>query len=176
MVRPLAKLNAGGVLVLGLLFGCRTFVDATETKGVESKSVQCSPGVAFKGTCLVAEVTGRQGVTTDAARASFVGDISELRMVVPIQARESYTEVQFFKKTGLVEELNIQQALDLYSRQGCLAEVNGGVFGEGFTPKLTLRILMNMADDARTGYAEVSDFRTGKTVHATLALKCDWQK
>ena len=65
--------------------------------------------------------------------------------------------------------------MDLYGRQGCLAEINGGVVGEGFTPRITLHAIFNLQDEARSGFAEISDYRTGKPMHATLGLKCDWQ-
>jgi hypothetical protein len=143
----------------------------------DTKAVQCTAGAGFQGVCQVTEVAGRQGTATDAARQSAFGDLTEIRLGVPIGIEgKTHTRVSFFRKAGPVDDWIVDQALDLYSRQGCIAEVSGGVFGEGFTPKITVRILMNLADEGRTAFAELSDYRTGHTVNAMLGLSCDWQK
>lgn len=167
-------LSALAVAVL-LVGSCKTFQDLSGVKAEASKAPQCHPGAAFKGLCQVVEVTGRQGVATEAARASFAGEIAEIRFNVPLGDKDAHTDVQFFRKAGAMEELAVSNALDLYGRQGCIAEVNGGVVGEGFTPRITLHALFSLQDEARSGYAEISDYRTGKPMHATLGLKCDWQ-
>lgn len=155
---------------------CKTFQDGSQVKAEQSaKSPQCQPGAPFKGVCQVVEVTGRLGISTEAARASFVGEIAEVRVNVPPGDKDVHAEVQFFRKAGAMDELTIADAMDLYGRHGCLGEVNGGVVGEGFTPRVTLHALFNHQDEARSGYAELSDYRTGKPLHATLGLKCEWK-
>lgn len=158
-----------------LMGSCRTFQDAAGVKSEVAKTPQCHPGGAFKGTCQVLEVTGRLGVTTETARASFAGEIAEVRFDVPLGDTDAHANGQFFRKSGAMEELAVSDAMDLYGRQGCIAEINGGVGGEGFTPRITLHALFNVQDDGRSGFAEISDYRTGKPMHATLGLKCDWQ-
>lgn len=166
----------GSLAVAVILVGsCKTFQDVSGVKSDAVKSPQCRPGGAFKGSCQVVEVTGRLGVTTEAARASFVGEVAEVRFNVPEGDKDAHADARFVRKTGVMEELAVTSALDLYGRQGCLAEINGGVVGDGFTPRVTLHALFSSQDEARSGYAEVSDYRTGKTMHATLGLKCEWQ-
>ncbi len=163
------------ILVAGASVGCKTVADNSALHSAEVKAIQCVPGATFKGTCQVTELVGRQGVTTEVARESFAVEIAEVRFGIPGATRDAHTNADFYKKTGIIEELKVVDALDLYSRQGCLAEISGGVFGEGFTPRVTLRVLFNVADDAHSGYAEVSDYRSGKPMLVTLGLKCDWQ-
>jgi hypothetical protein len=157
---------------------CKTAPDAASAPeaAVDSKPPQCTTGVGFRGDCQVTAVSGRQGTTTEAARESALGDVVELKLTVPPNGQDAHTEARFFKKSGPIDDWAITNALDLYSRTGCIAEVSGGVFGDGFTPKITLRVLLNLQDDGHTGFAELGDYRTGKPLLATLALKCDWQK
>ncbi len=162
-------------LALVLMGSCKTFTDVSGVKSSEAKAPQCHPGAAFKGTCSVVEVTGRLGVTTEAARASFAGEIAEVHFHVPLGDKDAHANAQFMKKAGVMDDLAVANAMDLYGRQGCLAEINGGVVGEGFTPRITLHAIFNLQDEARSGFAEISDYRTGKPMHATLGLKCDWQ-
>ncbi len=162
-------------VAVALVTSCKTFQDGSDVKSDAVKAPQCRPGGAFKGACQVVEVTGRLGVTTERARASFAGEIAEVRFNVPEGDKATHADAQFLRKAGVMDELQIVNALDLYGRQGCLAEINGGVVGEGFTPRITLHALFNLADEARSGYAEVSDYRTGNAMHATLGLKCEWQ-
>lgn len=158
-----------------LVVSCKTFQDVSGVKADAVKTPQCRPGSAFNGACQVVEVTGRLGVTTEVARASFVGEIAEVRFTVPEGEKDAHAAAEFVRKTGVMEDLAVVDAMDLYGRQGCLAEINGGVVGDGFTPRVTLHALFNLQDEARSGYAEVSDYRNGKPLHATLGLKCDWQ-
>jgi hypothetical protein len=168
-------LTAVATTVALLVASCKTSSGVTGLMADERKVPQCNPGAAFKGVCQVVEVTGRQGTTTEAARASFAGELAELRFSVPMGGRDAHATAQFFLKNGLVEELQITDAMDLYGRQGCLAEINGGVVGEGFTPRVTLHALFNVKDESRSGHAEISDYRTGKSMLATLGLMCEWQ-
>lgn len=163
-------------LAMALLIGsCKTVPETSGLKSEGAKIVQCHPGGAFKGICKVLDVAGRLGVTTEAARASFAGEISEVHFNVPLGDKDAHASAQFFRKSGLIDDLVVNDAMDLYGRLGCLAEINGGVVGEGFTPRVTLHSLFNVQDQARSGYAEISDYRTGKPLYATLSLKCDWQ-
>lgn len=173
---PIVAFSGALALAVVLAGSCKTFQAASGVKAEQStKAPQCQPGGALKGVCQVVEVTGRLGVSTEAARASFAGEIVEMRIGVPLGDKDVHAEVQFFRKTGAMDELTIADAMDLYGRHGCIGEVNGGVVGEGFTPRVTLHALFNHQDDARSGYAEVSDYRSGKALHATLGLKCDWK-
>jgi hypothetical protein len=124
----------------------------------------------------VTEVGGRQGTTTEAARASEIGQIIQLQLKVPAGDASGGVQVDFVREAGAMDGLTIDRGLDLYGRTGCLAEVNGGMFGDGFTPRVTMRMLLSLQDEARTGYVELSDMRSGTPTHALLALKCDWQR
>jgi hypothetical protein len=165
-------------LALLALGRCKTASEtaATPDAAADAKLPQCVGGAGFHGSCQVTGVTGRQGTTTEAARDSALGEVMEIRLAVPPGSTSAHTEARFFRKAGAIDEWAIADALDLYSRTGCIAEVSGGVFGEGFAPKLTLRVLVNLQDDGRTAFAELADYRAGHPVYATLPLKCDWQK
>lgn len=163
-------------VLFAALGSCKTAQEAiTFNVAPPSKLPQCDV-LGAKGSCKVVEIEGRQGTSTDVVRKTELGDVSDLKLTIPPGSEKGHTEVRFARKSGPLEEWTMDAALDLYSRAGCLAEVSGGVFGEGYSPRLTLRLLFNLQDEARTGFAEVSDYRNGKPIQATLAVKCDWQK
>ena len=172
-------LALGAGLLACLPLACKTTQQAvSELRAAgkpEAKAVQCDPATGFRGSCQVLEVSGRLGTSTEAARASALGDLTELRLVIPATAANGHAQVQLFRRSGPVDGWAIDQAVDLYDRRGCIAEVNGGVFDNGFTPRLTVRVLMNLTSDGRTAFAEVSDYEGTKPVQAMLSLKCDWQ-
>jgi len=164
-----------GTAFLGFV-GCKTVHnDASLVQSQTTSIVQCAPLTGFHGTCQVTGVTGRQDTSTETARGSVFGGITGLRVTVPGPGGTGQTQVRFDGKSGPLDDLLVDQALDLYSRKGCIAEISGGVFGEGYSRRLTLRLLLNLLDEGQSGYAEVADYRNGKPIYATLALRCEWR-
>jgi hypothetical protein len=172
---PLGLVVAAGLLA-GLPLSCKTTQPTqSELRSTDAKAVQCDPMSGFHGICQIVEISGRLGTTTEVARGSALGDLTELRLAVSPTTVNGHAQLQVFRRTGLVDAWTINEAVDLYDRRGCIAEVNGGVFDNGFTPRLTVRVLMNLTGDGRTAFAEVTDYDTPQPVQAMLSLKCDWR-
>jgi hypothetical protein len=167
-------------LIVGLasLLACK-HTEATaagsEAKAVAVGKSQCGNPEGFQGVCRVEELTGRNGTTTEAARRSAVGKVQQLLFSVPNAADRRQATVKFAGAGGTLDAWTIDQALDLYSRKGCLAQISGGIFGAAYKPVLTAKTLLNVDDDGATGFAEMSDFSGSTPVHATLRLACGWQ-
>jgi hypothetical protein len=158
--------------------GCKTTqtpsaVDQTESSG---RGIQCGMRFGFHGTCLVIDVSGRLDTTTESARAASIGDIKALRFVVPGTGQTDQASIVADGRNGGEPLWVLDEALDLYNRRACIAQISGGIFGEAYAPKLTIKTLFNVHDASQTGFAEISDHRGGKADHATVTLKCDWQK
>src|SRR5690606_7749356 len=142
-----------------------------------SRGIQCGMRSGFSGVCQVIDVSGRLDTTTENARRSSIGDIKALRFTVPGISQTEQAKIVADGRGSTDQVLwTIEEALDLYNRRACIAQISGGVFGEAYAPKLTIRTLFNVHDSSQTGFAEISDYRSGKVQHATVTLKCDWQK
>ena len=137
---------------------------------------QCGMRAGFSGVCQIVDVSGRLDTTTEAARESKIGTIKALRFIVPGIDQTTQASIVADSRNGGEPLWTIDEALDLYNRRACIAQISGGVFGEAYAPKLTIRTLFNIHDTSKTGFAEISDHRDGKVQHATVTLKCDWQK
>jgi hypothetical protein len=166
------------LLVTAAITSCKTTQPASSVDQAEpsGRGIQCGMRAGFSGVCQVIDVSGRLDTTTEAARAANIGAIKALRFVVPGVGQTDQASVVADSRSGGEPLWMIDEALDLYNRRACIAQVSGGIFGEAYAPKLTMRTLFNVHDASQTGFAEISDHRGSKAEHATVTLKCDWQK
>lgn len=174
---PLCNIVLVLIAVVGLS-GCKTTQPAAAVQQADEggRGSQCGMRLGFGGTCQVVDVSGRLDTTTEAARTSSIGNIKALRFIVPGSDTSAQASIVADGRNGGEPLWTIEEALDLYNRRACIAQVSGGIFGEAYAPKLTIRTLFNVHDTSKTGFADISDHRDGKVQHATVTLKCDWQK
>src|SRR5690606_2136048 len=122
--------------------GCKTTQTAASVQQAGGgRGIQCGMSAGFSGVCQVIDVSGRGETTTEAARTSRVGDIKALRFVVPGVDQTDQATVVAEARSGGEPLWVIDEALDLYNRRQCIAQISGGVFGEAYAPKLTIRTL-----------------------------------
>lgn len=159
---------------LVLLTQCRSLSGSkpSEVTSSTARSVQCEQSGSFHGMCKVTEISGRQSTSTEDARKAPVLQLEAIDFRIRIAGAPT---VALTRAKDAIDDWSVDQALDLYSRAGCIAEVNGGAFGEGYTPRVTMRALFNTEDEGRTGFVEIADLRSGKPVYGTLGIRCEWQ-
>lgn len=166
------------VVFLASTPACKTAQSAAEVEQAagSGRETQCGMRSNFSGSCQIVDVSGRLDTTTEGARDSQIGAIKALRFTIPGTDRTTQASIVAEGRNGAEPLWTIEEALDLYNRRSCIAQISGGIFGEAYAPKLTIRTLFNVHDTSQTGFAEITDYRDGKAQHATVTLKCDWQR
>jgi hypothetical protein len=81
--------------------------------------------------------------------------------------------IEFSDASGKQEPARFEKTSDLYYRNGCLVGMEGGIFSEGFTPRVSVKVILSAKNSDHAVFAEVSDFRYNFPIHFTLDLQCE---
>jgi hypothetical protein len=121
----------------------------------------------------VRDVVPRLGSRLDQVRKSDFSKITQVNIAVYPDDSKTEPQVEFSGKGEPQLVFQFDRVTDLYQRNGCLAEITGGIFSEGFTPRVSLKVLISAGNSDYAAVAEVSDFRHSSPLHLSLDLYCE---
>lgn len=170
----LKKLITAGPILAVAISGCRAVKSASTAESI-SPSVDsfCNHEIEKQLTCKVRDIVARGGSNTAQARKSDLFKTERLNLVVYSSAKNTSPLIELTTGDGQENLTRFENTSDLYHRNGCLAELSGGIFSEGFTPRVSLKILLSAKNADYAVFAEISDYRYHNPVHMTLDLQCD---
>lgn len=139
--------------------------------------------VALADTKVDGRADGKVASTIDGqcAASEMSGDgmermsgLTGVRISLPRPGAEGHAVIKFAGASAL-ESLTIVEGLDLYDRQGRLAQLSGGIFKENFESVMTARVFVDSTNGGRTGFAEITLHGATK-VQMQAKLACTWSE
>lgn len=162
------------VAVFYFVGSCRTVAsNSRATTSNSSSEAFCIPAAEKALTCQVRDIVPRLGSRLEQVKKSDFAKVSQVNIVVFPDESRKQAQVDFLGRAEPAQMFRFDRVTDLYQRNGCLAELTGGVFSDGFTPRVSLKLLISSANSDHAAVAEVSDFRFSIPLHLSLDLHCE---
>lgn len=170
------------LICLAVLMSCKQRGTDSQVLAQGNQTSTCKPAQPVTGTCEVVDVTGYLTTTNERAKQGRMQ--AGHRLVVRIPGANQDGNAQLSLGSGPKDfDFTIDQALDLYSRKGCLAQISGGTGEEikdangqvvDFKPSFTIRTFFDSTNGATQGHAEFVDHSKGQPIQAKARLSCKW--
>lgn len=133
----------------------------------------CQPAAEKALLCHVRDIAPRYGSTLNAVKNSEFSKVGDIAITIFAGHSGKEPKVELRAQTQEDSLVVFERTSDLYLRNGCLSEVTGAVFFDGFTPRVTLKLLINTLNSDHAAVAEISDFRHSTPLHLSLDLQCE---